>query len=103
MMTKIKKMLASINEQSSVKYKKGTPRLLNRNRKLNANKKYSVLHKDDEYCDDEEFESETPEASNEHQDADIDINDMDLRMLNVNRMKNVNRTNTDKYNLNDAN
>ena len=56
------------------------------------------MNKEEENGDDEEFESETPEASNEHQDADIDINDMDQRMLNVNRMRNVNRLNADKDN-----
>ena len=61
------------------------------------------MNNEEEYGDDEEFESETPEASNEHQDADIDINDMDQRMLNVNKMRNVNRLITDKNNFSKEN
>jgi len=42
---------------------------------------------EDDFADDEEFESETPEAGNEHHPADINIhNNMDQRMLINNAM-----------------
>lgn len=48
----------------------------------------------DEYFEDEEFDSDTPEAINEHKDADIGINDhMDQRLLSVNRMGYANKYN----------
>jgi hypothetical protein len=48
--------------------------------------------KEDEYCDEEELESETPEASNEHHDADINLdNNMEQRLMSVNKMGHVNK------------
>lgn len=35
---------------------------------------------------DEDLSSEAPEASNEHQEADVQINQIEQRMMNMNRM-----------------
>jgi hypothetical protein len=48
----------------------------------------------DEYFEDDEFASYTPEAINEHKDADIGVNDhMDQRLMSVNRMGYVKKYN----------
>lgn len=45
----------------------------------------------DEFGEDEGFESETPEASNEHREEDTRIQKNIDRMMNVNRMEFVNQ------------
>lgn len=57
--------------------------------------------KEEDYCDEEELESETPEASNEHHDADINLdNKMEQRLMSVNKMGHVNKY-TDSKGFND--
>jgi hypothetical protein len=51
----------------------------------------------DEYFEDDEFASYTPEAINEHKDADIGINDqIDQRLMSVNRMGYVKKYNVEE-------
>lgn len=57
------------------------------------------MRSDYEEGEDEEFESETPEASNEHQEADV--NHMKARMMNVNRMSTVKKHHEDQYDFED--
>lgn len=52
---------------------------------------------EDDYGEEEELESETPEASNEHHDEDINLdNKMEQRLMSVNKMGHVNKCSDSK-------
>ena len=72
------------NEHLNYGYKWVLPSHLHRTIKM-----YNIPH--DEFGEDEGFESETPEASNEHQEEDTRIQKNIERMMNVNRMEFVNQ------------